>query len=399
MADVYSRLSADLPALVESGAVSKKSAEALLAHYRPDSEDAERPSRLVPILSIIGAVFVGAGFVLYFAANWDTFQDWAKLAILLVATLATHAAAYVLLYSRGYPKTGHALSLLGSVLYGASIFLVGQIYNLGGSFPGAMLLWLAGSVPMAYATGLASYGYLLPTLFSVWLVSYVSEAGMVAGEISMPWVPSVLAASFAALSVWHGKLPQFRTAFARFGLFFAFSGIFLFTFDGVLNNPTKWSSVHSLFAAIVAVSSVAYAAKLAVSKGADRFSFLPFAHLAALVLLGSLSPWLSGSPYFSSSAPYDAPRPPFDLAVLVFCNLYFVAFAIAAAVAGTYRKDGFMVNLSLAAMAAFVVAKYFDWFFDMMDRALFFIVGGSLFVLGGWILERRRKAIIRRISE
>lgn len=99
MPDVYSRLAADLPALVESGAVTKESADAILARYRPESEESHS-SKLVPILSIIGSVFVGAGFVLYFAANWDTFPDWGKFAILLTATISVHAAANVLLYRR-----------------------------------------------------------------------------------------------------------------------------------------------------------------------------------------------------------------------------------------------------------------------------------------------------------
>lgn len=263
-----------------------------------------------------------------------------------------------------------------------------------------MLLWLIGAVPMAYASGLPTFGYLLPALFSVWLVSYVSDAGMMAGEAAMPWIPSVLAAVFASLSVWHRKLPSFRTAFSRIAVFFAFSGIFLFTFDGTLNNAYGWSYVHSLLAGLSGAAVAIYAAKVFSQRSFDRYSALPILHVAILAILASLVPYLSSPPYLSSFAPYSpVAKSAFDLPVLVFCNLYFVAFSIGCATVGVYRKDGFMVNFSLAAMAVFVVAKYFDWFFDMMDRALFFIVGGSLFVLVGWIVERRRKAIIRRISE
>jgi len=59
--------------------------------------------------------------------------------------------------------------------------------------------------------------------------------------------------------------------------------------------------------------------------------------------------------------------------LLVFTNAYFVAFAVVGIAAGIAKKDSFTVNLSLAAVTVFVFAKYFDWFFDMMDRALFFI--------------------------
>lgn len=91
--------------------MTKSQAERLLTHYRLKPEE-PASSKLVPILSVIGATFVGVGFILYFASNWDLFSDWQKLAILVTATVSVHAAAFVLLYVRDYLKTGHAMALL-----------------------------------------------------------------------------------------------------------------------------------------------------------------------------------------------------------------------------------------------------------------------------------------------
>lgn len=91
--------------------MTKSQAERLLTHYRLKPEE-PASSKLVPILSIIGAAFVGIGFILYFASNWNLFSDWQKLAILVTATVSTYAAAYVLLFVREYAKTGHAMALL-----------------------------------------------------------------------------------------------------------------------------------------------------------------------------------------------------------------------------------------------------------------------------------------------
>lgn len=116
MSDFYEKLAADMPALIDTGIVTKSQAERLLTHYRLKPEE-PTSSKLVPILSIIGATFVGVGFILYFASNWNLFSDWQKLAILATATASSHAAAYVLLFLRDYRKTGHAMALLGSLLY------------------------------------------------------------------------------------------------------------------------------------------------------------------------------------------------------------------------------------------------------------------------------------------
>lgn len=164
MSDIYHKLESDMPVLLATGVVTKSQAERLLGHYRLESESS-KDSKLVPILSIIGSVFVGVGFILYFAANWDTFSNYGKLAILLSAMVVSSAAAYVLLFVREYSKTGHAMALLSSLLYGASIFLTGQTFNLGGTFPDALLLWLLGILPVAYVTGLASFPTLVSLLF------------------------------------------------------------------------------------------------------------------------------------------------------------------------------------------------------------------------------------------
>ena len=44
-------------------------------------------------------------------------------------------------------------------------------------------------------------------------------------------------------------------------------------------------------------------------------------------------------------------------------------------------------------LSAFVLTKYFDLFWDLMDRSLFFIVGGLILVFGGIALEKKRKEI------
>ena len=73
----------------------------------------------------------GLGVILLIAANWDTISDMMKTLLMIGLTGLTYIAAYYLTYrNTGYPKTGQALFFLGSMLYGASIFLLGQVYNL-----------------------------------------------------------------------------------------------------------------------------------------------------------------------------------------------------------------------------------------------------------------------------
>ncbi|MDQ1343994.1 MAG: hypothetical protein QG650_714 [Patescibacteria group bacterium] len=398
MSDFFSKLSSDLPKLVESGVVTKAAAGKLLAHYRNELEES-RTSKLVPILSILGSVFVGVGFILYFAANWETFSDWGKLALLTAATVSVYAAAYALLFVRNFPKTGHALALLASILYGASIFLIGQTFNLGGTFSEALLLWLAGVVPVAYVTGLASFPVLISFLLGGWMLAQASErSSWYYVENMLVWWPSVLGLFLVGISVWHAdRYPSFRAVYSRLGSFAIFSGIFLFTFDGVLNNYRGgWSYVATLFAAFAGVGVSSYLSRIAVRRDFSRDSLVPLIHVAALLGLAVASRYVTdgGARYAGALT-----APSYDTLLLVFVNIYFVGFSVAVAALGVFRREPFFVNLSIAFLALFVVAKYFDWFFEMMDRALFFIVGGTLFMLVGMYVERRRKLLVRSISE
>lgn len=76
-----------------------------------------------------------------------------KTLLMIGATGMVYVLGYYFSYTNtNYTKTGHSLMLLGSLLYGASIFLLGQVYNLGGTFAGALLVWSIPVVLLAYAT-------------------------------------------------------------------------------------------------------------------------------------------------------------------------------------------------------------------------------------------------------
>lgn len=62
------------------------------------------------------------------------------------------------------------------------------------------------------------------------------------------------------------------------------------------------------------------------------------------------------------------------------------------------RNSKELVNISVAFIGLFILTKFFDAFSNMMDRALFFIVGGILLVGIGYGMEQLRKRLLARIS-
>ena len=66
---------------------------------------------------------------------------------------------------------------------------------------------------------------------------------------------------------------------------------------------------------------------------------------------------------------------------------------------GYRRDDRFVVNLGFLTFALTILRLYFDTFWLLFDRSLFFMVGGLLGIALGWGLERKRRNLIGDLRE
>ncbi len=112
-------------------------------------EDTEK--KTISIITVIGAVLIGAGVFSFIAANWDGMSKALKVIIILISLIGVDSLGWYLREKKGYAKSGGALYLLGGIIYGAGIFLVGQIFNIRLNWPDAYMLWMLGTLIMAFA--------------------------------------------------------------------------------------------------------------------------------------------------------------------------------------------------------------------------------------------------------
>ena len=137
------KLAEDLPKWVDAGWVRPEGAAAILAEV--SDETSNRQTRIVGILSILGAVLIGAGAISFIAANWQEMPRLFRLGLMISGLWAAYGAG-ALLFQRGYDVFAHAAVLLGSVVFGASVMLVAQMYHIHGSPPDAVFVWAAGAL-------------------------------------------------------------------------------------------------------------------------------------------------------------------------------------------------------------------------------------------------------------
>ncbi len=147
-------LDQELGSWVDKGFVNEDQAARLAGHYALDRLDAERRSLLLNTIFLIGVVLIGCGVVAFVAAHWENISKYVKVALLLLAMAGVHAAGYWLWKVKGNrPRLGHALTVLGTLIFGANIALFAQVFHISGELHAAYLAWGAGALVMAYSLG------------------------------------------------------------------------------------------------------------------------------------------------------------------------------------------------------------------------------------------------------
>jgi uncharacterized membrane protein len=147
------------------GLVDDALAARILARYPAPAE--RNWGRIV--FSAIGAVLVGLGVILFFAYNWQQLPKAAKLALVIGGLAAAHGSALALARR---PDAGRGLveglHVLGTMLFGAGIWLVAQIYHIDEHYPNAFLVWSIAALAMAWAMPSVVQALLALFLVSFW---------------------------------------------------------------------------------------------------------------------------------------------------------------------------------------------------------------------------------------
>lgn len=116
-----------------------------------EQEKEDTSKKTINIIVTIGAVLVGAGIFSFIAANWFAMEKSVKIGIILISMVVSYGSGWYFKEKSELQKTGDALILLGSIIYGAGIFLVAQMFNIRANWPDGFILWMVGTIVMAFA--------------------------------------------------------------------------------------------------------------------------------------------------------------------------------------------------------------------------------------------------------
>ncbi|SNC76335.1 Uncharacterized membrane protein [Hymenobacter gelipurpurascens] len=388
-------LETDGPQWVQQGIITEEQREKLLALYPTDAT-------AIGLLPLLGSFLVGLSALSLVAANWQGLPEWVRLAVLLGALGAAYAAGEHF-RRRGNTNLGMGLIALGLILFGASIVLTSQLYQLIGydltgllawAVAGMGLTWLyrsrllfimtvvIGGIVQGYNTGqLGAFSYLTAAFTALglgyfWWRRPDSLAGGVLAT-GLLWQAALL------INHLHIKITWF---FVPAMLIYAFG-------DWQPDRPAgRAMQGPPLVAAFLFTLGLALFGESDMYTGELRPPLLAYLGAMGAVLalslvgkqrrgrLSSATDWLLLLPgfYFTGGLP---------LAVATLVVLY--AYSGSVLFRAHQEQNPDRVTLGTVLFIITTAVAYFKLTWGFMDKSLFFLLGGVLLLSLSWYLRRR----------
>jgi uncharacterized membrane protein len=388
-------LGEEVTAWVREGIVSDAQAEAIRRRYATEAVSRRR-GRVTEALATVGAVVAGLGIVLFFAANWDGLPRPSRVLLLLGTVVGASLGGFWLRDVRGSrPRVGAALLLLGGIAFGASLFLVGQMYHVQAHDPLAFLALAAGTAATAWIARSQALAVLALTAGGAWLVYEAAVAGPGEDVDTIVYLPVVAAVYGAALYGFGtglaDRLGPFTAPARWLGATAGVLGAFVLTFRAVADELAHREPAGVWLGSalvVLGLAAVAGAVVLLLRSGRSTAVY-EAAAVAATTVLVVLAVLVPGSESAGGGDPVLYP---------ILFNVLVAALALGAVLVGYANDEQWLVTGGLAWIGIDLIARYLDFFWDLLPRSLVFVgVGAGILVLA-YALERQRRGLFERME-
>ena len=389
----------------KEGLISPIQKDRILAQYHttPRPGGAGVGGNLAPTFYLLGATLAGTGIVLFVWANWSGIPLWGKFLVMFVPMVASYGIGYYLRNARGdFPKVGASFLLLGSILFGAGIFLVAQLFDfpLHLPLPHAPLIWGLGVLPLAYLFRFKALLFLSLLALLFWLGV---EAKVLWADQPFTFSPFSLLDRkltclylMAGVALWgiglmHRGSSGFRKisgAHMVLGMSATLIPGFLLTFDIYGERLGGWQ----LWLFYLVIAGIFFLSVIGRWLSREQEIGWGLETIFLVILMGLalyLSLFFPGIPGGSHKDLTLASNVIFLLAILIVLFL------------GYLREYPVYINMGILLFILDLGVRYYEFCWESLPRFLFFMIGGSTLLGGGALLERARRKILAsfRIEE
>ncbi|MBN2533309.1 MAG: DUF2157 domain-containing protein [Spirochaetales bacterium] len=430
----------ELPVWQQENIITAEQVDTIWQRYSGLVRDKGISGRFVTVFLVIGALILGAGILLLIASNWRHIPGWVKLVFMFCFIAGANITGYELGYHRKTsPRLGEALLLLGSILFGAGIWLTAQVFHINAHYTDGVLIWFTGIIPFAWflrSTPILVFSSIVLTGWALWenigfqnpvlpyffimialifpltyikksrLSLFISITGLLLwtgfglfGEyfrsepddfiIRCFWVYFPLGIFTYCLGIihsFHEKTKVFESIFKFSGIIMLFILLYIFSFKGMgewIQDYFQGIAIHLPFwiffgaAIILIIASLLF---LIFFKKITSLDSVITAGELGVFLCINFFPFLILNDFFVISA-----------------NIFLFGLSIGLVFIGYQDKKKLLVNTGFIFFGISFMTRYIDLGWMYSDRAFFFIIAGILIIGGGIALERFRRGFIKRM--
>lgn len=378
---------------VGKGIISKEQAEQIISLY-------PKRDRSSALMSFAG-LFIGLGFLTFVASNWSFVPNVFKMAILLFAMTIFYGAGFYV-YHKKSVQAGTSFLVIGLLIFGAGIFLTGQMYNYLFFSALPFLLW-----------SLAAF--ILYAIFKQPVLFIIAIAILTTGQLYSAGVYEQFDWRLGLLLVFGFGHYTYHYARAAFGYLFAFSFVihaFVWTFAG--GHPYYWLLFFFLLlytfgdwlhrtplrqpfwqvgiagGFLIALFQVFFMTELFLWQDLERGWTFILIGLVALVISMALKMRNKDPEHFLD---YTLFLPVVYLGVIdVLSLILLLVFSVGWLLIG-YQQDKqekILTGTISLLISTFAAYSHFAW--DFMNKSVFFFTGGILLFMLSFFLERKRRS-------
>lgn len=338
----FAFLKTELSYMEEQGEITTEKRNSLLSLY-----EVKANVSFIRVLLAIGSSLIGIGILSFIASNWSELPKFVKFLLILVGIMGSYVAGWK--YESKYPKTSRSLYYVGMFIYGAGIFLIGQMFHISSDPRNAFGAWALGILPMAV--------YLRDRWIGLFLIIFV---------FLYAWSDEhLLGGLYLAIPVIY-LLNHFKLQHSK--MVFFFQNLFVgFTIVHTL-YVLEWR--EELFPILLFIFGII-------------LTFLPLPHYRSLLQWqGALFYGLNGiiltfSEYWSAFEMAAEDKIPLFFTPLFALFLFYLI------------KRGHLAAILVVCML--IIRFYVDFSYDFLPKSLIFILGGLLLLGCGFWFERNRR--------
>jgi hypothetical protein len=335
-----------------------------------------------------GGLLLAAGVLLFVAAHWHDLSPSNRFALVLVLVALFHIGGAAA--AGRFAALSRVLHVVGTATLGAGIFLAGQIFNLEEHWPGGIMLWAMGAALAWWILGDWAQGFLVALLAPAWLSGewIVATENYAGGDLILAEGMLLLAISYLTASMAERPHPLRRALVVTGAI--ALLPAAPAVVESALDFSQYWRHLSPIPAGLTACGWIlAFALPLLLA-------VLLRGRAAGYNFLAGVWVWLLGTTGASEArGQLSLPRYAWsELGPYFLCGIGSVGLIVWGL--RDFRKE--RVNLGVVGFAITVLVYYFSDVMDKLGRSESMIGLGLLFLFGGWVLEKTRRRLLKRLG-